>query len=115
MELSSAVRSLAALAQASRLRVFRLLVRQGPEGLAAGEIAEALSIPAPTLSFHLSQLASAGLVASRREGRRIIYGIDVAGTSGLLLFLAEDCCAGSPELCGTPGGRAAEREVGGDR
>jgi DNA-binding transcriptional ArsR family regulator len=94
-----AVASLAALAQESRLAVFRLLVRTGDNGMAAGEIAEALAIPANTLSFHLGQLLSAGLVSSRREGRSIIYHIRTEGVRSLLHYLTENCCEGKPELC----------------
>ena len=99
MEIKSAIDALAALAQESRLAVFRLLVREGPDGLAAGTIAELLVIPAPTLSFHLNQLSAAGLVVSRRDGRSIIYAINYPGMRDLLAFLADDCCQGRPELC----------------
>ena len=92
MELSEAAGALGALAQESRLSVFRLLVQRGPRGLAAGEIAERLRIPAPTLSFHLAQLGHAGLVGSRREGRSIIYAADYAGMQRLMAFLTEHCC-----------------------
>ena len=102
MEEREAVDRLSALAQESRLRVFRLLVRSGPPGLPAGEIAEALEIPAATLSFHLAQLTRAGLAEARREGRSIIYALRVEGMRELLAFLTEDCCQGRPELC-TPG------------
>ena len=96
MELSGALAALGALAQASRLEVFRLLVRQGPDGLPAGEIATRLRTPPPTLSFHLSQLAAAGLVRARREGRRVLYSADYEGMRSLLAFLTEDCCQGDP-------------------
>lgn len=99
MEPKSAIAALAALAQESRLAVFRLLVRQGPDGLPAGSIAEHLGIPAPTLSFHLRELSAAGLAAARREGRSIIYAANYAGMRDLLGFLVEDCCQGRPELC----------------
>ncbi len=99
MKANSAIDALAALAQETRLVVFRLLVRQGPDGLAAGAIAEELGIPAPTLSFHLGQLSAAGLVVSRRAGRSIIYGANYAGMRELLDFLIQDCCQGRPELC----------------
>jgi len=102
MELPDAVTALAALAQESRLAVFRLLVRTGPEGIAAGTIADELDIPPATLSFHLSHLAHAGLVTKHREGRSIIYALSVGGIRALMGFLAKDCCQGRPELC-TPG------------
>ncbi len=94
-----AVQSLGALAQESRLEAFRLLVRSGDEGLAAGEIARALEIPHNTLSSHLSILVNAGLLKSRRESRSIIYSVDFDGTRKLLSFLMEDCCQGNPEVC----------------
>jgi DNA-binding transcriptional ArsR family regulator len=99
MDINITVRALAALAQDSRLKTFRLLVQSGPEGLAAGEIARHLEIPHNTLSSHLAILVNAGLVDSRRAGRSIIYSIDFAGTRDLLAFLMEDCCQGQPELC----------------
>ena len=100
MELSAGVAALSALAQDSRLKIFRLLVQFGPVGMAAGHIARRLELPQNTLSFHVASLARAGLVASRKEGRSIIYCIDLEGTRGLLSFLVEDCCGGKAELCG---------------
>ncbi len=97
METKTAVAALAALAQESRLEVFRLLVRAGPEGLAAGRIGRSLGLPGPTLSFHLSQLRHAGLIAARRAGRSIIYAADYAAMNGLLAYLTENCCGGAPE------------------
>jgi len=99
MELSSAVHRLAALAQDARLQVFRLLVRAGPEGMAAGEIATTLEIAPQTLSFHLKHLSTAGLIANRREGRSLIYALQVDGMRELLAFLSEDCCQGRRDLC----------------
>ena len=99
MDISSAVESLSALAQQNRLRVFRLLVECGRDGLAAGDIARTLGIPHNTLSSHLSLLSQAGLVRSRREGRSIIYAVDLAGMRTLLEFLVQDCCQGRPEVC----------------
>ena len=99
MDISTAVKALGALSQESRLEAFRLLVRSGSEGMAAGEIARRLRIPHNTMSSHLSILANAGLIGSRREGRPIIYSIDFTGTRELLSFLMEDCCQGRPELC----------------
>jgi DNA-binding transcriptional ArsR family regulator len=99
MELSTAIQALSALGQESRLLVFRLLVRRGPEGLASGDIAEQLNVPANTMSSHLAVLSRAGLVASRKQGRSVIYAIDVVGTRKLLAFLVEDCCKGTPKIC----------------
>lgn len=92
MEIKQAVSALGALAQDTRLELFRLLVRQGPAGLPAGELAQRLAIPPATLSFHLGQLSHAGLVTSRRDGRSIIYAADYAGMRALLVFLTEHCC-----------------------
>jgi DNA-binding transcriptional ArsR family regulator len=99
MELSTAVSALSALAQESRLKVFRLLVRAGGEGMAAGAVADALHIPHNTLSTHLGVLARAELITARKEGRSVIYAVDLAGTRRLLRFLVEDCCGGRPEDC----------------
>jgi ArsR family transcriptional regulator, arsenate/arsenite/antimonite-responsive transcriptional repressor len=99
MEISRAIEALGALAQESRLHVFRLLIRRGPEGLAAGDIAEQLGVPANTMSTHLAVLSRAGLVSSRKQGRSVIYTIDLEGTRKLLAFLVEDCCRGKPSIC----------------
>jgi len=99
MEIIAAVGALGALAQESRLKVFRLLVRAGPAGMAAGDIARKLRVPHNTMSSHLAVLSRARLVASRREGRSIIYAVDLEGTRELLSFLLEDCCRGKPQLC----------------
>jgi DNA-binding transcriptional ArsR family regulator len=108
MESSSALRKLSALAQESRLAVFRLLVKSGEQGVAAGEIARTLQITPNTLSAQLLILANAGLVTSRRQGRSIIYAADYTSMSGLLLYLMEDCCQGRPEVC-APMAQAAAR------
>lgn len=84
---------LGALAQASRLNLFRLLVRKGPAGFSAGELSKRLSISAPTLSFHLRALEQTGLVTSRREGRFIYYTADFERMRKLITFLTENCCA----------------------
>jgi DNA-binding transcriptional ArsR family regulator len=99
METQEAVKSLSALAQDSRLEVFRLLVKAGRDGMAAGEVARALSTAANTMSQQLLVLSNAGLVRARREGRSIIYAVDFDAMSGLLVFLTEDCCGGCPEVC----------------
>lgn len=99
MQLPAAVEALSALAQGSRLAVFRLLVRAGPEGMLAGEIAGEVGVRPNTLSTHLAILGHAGLVQSRRDGRSIIYTADYGRMRELLGFLVEDCCAGRPEIC----------------
>jgi ArsR family transcriptional regulator len=100
MESKEALAGLSALAQETRLAVFRRLVRAGPAGESAGQIADALRTPAPTLSFHLKDLERAGLVVQRRESRSLIYAARYEGMRDLLAFLMEDCCAGHPEICG---------------
>ncbi len=105
MEDKEAVTALGALAQESRLAIFRLLVRRGPTGLQAGEIAEALGLPASTLSHHVAALERAALLRSWRRDRRIFYAVDVEGTRRLVAFLTEDCCGGHPEICGYGQGR----------
>lgn len=99
MEIITAAQALGALSQESRLKAFRMLVRTGNDGMAAGEIARALEIPHNTLSSHLAILVNAGLIQSRRESRSIIYSVDFDGTRALLSFLMEDCCQGNPDLC----------------
>jgi DNA-binding transcriptional ArsR family regulator len=99
MKISAAVTSLSALAQETRLSVFRYLVTAGPEGVSAGVIAQDVKVAAPTLSFHLKELEQAGLVTSRRESRNIIYSANYARMRSLLSFLMEDCCRGNPEIC----------------
>ena len=94
MEANHVISALAALAQEHRLALFRLLVQTGPEGLPAGRIAEALGVPNSSLSFHLAQLQTAGLVTQRREGRSLIYAANYPAMNTLLGFLTENCCAG---------------------
>ncbi len=96
---SDAVKALAALAQANRLAVFRLLVVAGPDGLSVGSIAEALGLANATLSFHLKELTNAGLIASRQEGRFIYYSASMSKMNALIGFLTENCCQGMPGLC----------------
>jgi DNA-binding transcriptional ArsR family regulator len=100
MENSDAITALAALAQESRLDVFRLLVQAGTDGLPAGQIGERLGLPSATLSFHLNQLKQAGLVTFRRQGRSLIYAAEYATMNGLLAFLTENCCRGDASGCG---------------
>jgi DNA-binding transcriptional ArsR family regulator len=101
MESSSAVIALSALAQENRLDVFRLLVQAGPDGMAAGDVAERLKIPPATLSFHLAQLRQAGLLAMRRDGRSLIYSANYEGMNALMAFLTENCCRGAAP-CAVP-------------
>jgi ArsR family transcriptional regulator, arsenate/arsenite/antimonite-responsive transcriptional repressor len=90
------VKALAALAQESRLAVYRLLVSRGPEGLSAGVIGGKLGIAPATLSFHLKELANAGLVAARTQGRFVIYSANFASMNAVLSFLTDNCCGGNP-------------------
>jgi ArsR family transcriptional regulator, arsenate/arsenite/antimonite-responsive transcriptional repressor len=96
MENQIVVRALAALAQEHRLAVFRLLVQAGSEGMAAGAIADALGVPASSMSFHLAQLTNAGLIAQRRQSRSLIYSADYAAMNGVMAYLTENCCGGVP-------------------
>ena len=100
MEMTAALAALTALANDTRLAIFRMLVQQGPDGLPAGEIGADLKVAAATLSFHLKELERAGLVHARRAGRQIFYAADFAQMRGLLTFLTEDCCGGHPDICG---------------
>ena len=99
MESEQAILALAALAQSTRLGVFRLLVKHEPNGLAAGEIARAIAVPQNTMSAHLAILARAGLVMSERKSRSIIYRADLATVQNLTSFMVEDCCGGRAEQC----------------
>lgn len=112
MELNQAVLALSALAQETRLAVFRLLVKEGPGGLPAGEVAARLQVTPATLSFHLAQLERAGLLSSNRRSRQIVYRVDLEGTRRLLAFLTEDCCQGRPELCADLGSHTADPGTG---
>jgi DNA-binding transcriptional ArsR family regulator len=94
MEMKEAVQALSALAQGTRLQIFRVLVQAGPGGMAAGSIGEKLELPPATLSFHLAGLTRAGLAKSRQEGRFVIYTADFDGMGRLLAYLTEDCCGG---------------------
>ncbi len=100
METDDAVGALAALANPSRLGIFRLLVEAGSEGLAVGRIGAALGLPSATLSFHLKELKHAGLLAVRREGRSLIYSANYAAMTGLIDYLTRNCCDGNPAICG---------------
>jgi DNA-binding transcriptional ArsR family regulator len=99
MRSKQAIEALGALAQDSRLAVFKLLVRAGEEEMPAGDIARELRVPASTMSTHLAILERAGLIRSRREGRTIYYRAELDGMASLMAFLIEDCCDGRAELC----------------
>lgn len=99
MDENTALEALAGLAQETRLRAFRRLVRAGAGGLAAGELAADLAVPQNTLSTHLERLTRAGLISRQREGRVIRYRADFDGMRALLRFLLEDCCQGQREIC----------------
>jgi ArsR family transcriptional regulator len=99
MEKTDAVAALAALAQDSRLDVFRLLVQAGPKGMPAGEIAAALKLAPNTLTFHFDRLRGAGLVTVRRDGRSMIYAARFESMNALLAYLTENCCQGAPASC----------------
>jgi len=100
MEEGEVIAALAALAHKHRLGIFRLLVRRGPSGMPAGQIAVRAGISPTNTSFHLKELGRAGLVRPTRQGRYVRYAVDVEGMRRLLTYLTEDCCQGRPELCG---------------
>ena len=102
MESEEALLVLAALGQSTRLEAFRLLIRGEPDGMAAGDLAQALAVPANTLSAHLNVLSHAGLVGGERRGRSIVYRAEPARVTALALYLLEDCCGGRVDLCGPP-------------
>jgi len=99
MKKSLALESFGALAQETRLDIFRRLIRQFPDSMAAGELAKELAVPPSTLSTHLGILSRAGLVKAERQGRTILYVADTEGARQLLTFLIKDCCRGQPEIC----------------
>lgn len=98
MDDRQALLSFAALSQETRLRIVRALVVAGPEGMAAGSVAEAVGVSPSNVSFHLKELERSGLIAQRRESRSIVYSADYDALSGLVKFLMEDCCAGHPRI-----------------
>lgn len=110
MELKKATLALAALGQPTRLSVFRLLIEAGPEGKLAGEIAEALSLPGATLSFHLKELSVAGLIEGEQSGRYIRYRADFDVMNGLVEFLTHNCCGGGSALKCVPTNKATVRK-----
>ncbi|WP_020206785.1 MULTISPECIES: ArsR/SmtB family transcription factor [Cupriavidus] len=100
MKIETAVAALAALAQDSRLKIFRLLVQAGHDGVNAGRIGQELGVPPATLSFHLKELVHAGLIKSTQDGRFVIYRAQFDQMNELIGFLVEHCCEGHPEDCG---------------
>ena len=94
MQATAVIQALSALAQEHRLAAFRILVQAGPEGVAAGALADQLEVPPSSMSFHLAQLANAGLVTQRRKSRSILYSADYAAMNGLMGYLTENCCGG---------------------
>jgi ArsR family transcriptional regulator len=105
MKTDEAVEGLGSLAQGTRLSIYRLLVKRGPEGLAAGAIAEALDVPGSSLSFHLYHLMRAGLITQKRRSRELIYAAHFDRMNALVAFLTENCCGGAsyPPVCDVPG------------
>jgi ArsR family transcriptional regulator, arsenate/arsenite/antimonite-responsive transcriptional repressor len=99
MEIKTAVSTLVALAQETRLSIFRLLVEAGPQGVAAGAIGETLKVPGATLSFHLKELARSGLVTARQERQFIYYAVEFERMAELMTFLTQNCCHGMPQKC----------------
>lgn len=99
MDESQAIRGFGALSQETRLRILRMLVQAGPDGRAAGEIADLVGVSPSNVSFHLKELERAGLLAQRREARSIIYAAAYPAIAELIQFLMQDCCAGHPEIC----------------
>ncbi len=99
MEMNNATEMLGALSSEARLRIFRYLVRQGPDGASAGDIATACDITASTLSHHLNQMRNAGLIERTRQSRSLIYVADFKTMNALINFLSDECCNGQPELC----------------
>jgi len=117
MQIEPAIAALSALSHKARLETFRALVKAGPSGLPAGDLADRVKHSPSSMSFHLNMLEQAGLVRSTRQGRFIRYAVEVENVRGLLNFLADDCCEGRPELCGsllnpltTPTSHTAEKE-----
>ncbi len=100
MDESQALLAFGALSQDTRLRLLRHLVRAGPDGIAAGDLADAVGVSPSNVSFHLKEMERAGLVAARREARSIIYAAEYGALTGLIRFLMRDCCAGRAEICG---------------
>jgi ArsR family transcriptional regulator, arsenate/arsenite/antimonite-responsive transcriptional repressor len=101
MKSKEAIEALGALASEPRLKVYRLLVKRGPEGYTPSELIQRLEVPAPTLSFHLKGLVQSGLVVSRRDGRNLYYSPNFERVRGLVTFLTENCCSLADQACDT--------------
>ncbi|MBF2713159.1 ArsR/SmtB family transcription factor [Agrobacterium vitis] len=99
MDQKQALSAFAALSQETRLLIVRMLVVAGPDGMAAGALAEKIDVSPSNISFHLKELEHSGLIAAQRQSRSIIYTANYAALGGLVLFLMEDCCSGHPEIC----------------
>ncbi|MDO8810963.1 MAG: metalloregulator ArsR/SmtB family transcription factor [Gallionella sp.] len=99
MKSAQVVKALAALAQPTRLSIYRLLVARGPDGMAAGQVAEKLKVAPATLSFHFKTLSHAGLLDSRQDGRFVYYAANFMVMNGMVAYLTENCCAGNPDAC----------------
>lgn len=102
MKPAQAVKTLAALAQPTRLAIYRLLVAKGPEGVAAGQVAEKLKVAPATLSFHFKTLSHAGLIERRQDGRFIYYAANFAAMNDMVSYLTENCCGGNQDACKLP-------------
>ncbi len=114
METENAIAALGALAQESRLAIFRLLVESGPDGITVGRIGEALAVAPATLSFHLKELSRAGLITSRQESRYFWYSANYSVMNELIAYLTDNCCDGQPEACGVacvPARKAGSKSV----
>jgi DNA-binding transcriptional ArsR family regulator len=109
MQAKQAIDALGALAHEYRLSIYRLLVEQGPDGLAAGAIGAAVGLAPSSLTFHLQNLHRAGLIVQRRESRSLIYSVDFAAMNDLVAYLTENCCAGSGESCATAARKTGKR------
>jgi ArsR family transcriptional regulator, arsenate/arsenite/antimonite-responsive transcriptional repressor len=112
METKHAVEALGALAHEYRLGIYRLLVEQGPEGLSAGAIAEAVGLVPSSLTFHLQNLQRAGLIVQRRESRSLIYSVDFESMNDLVGYLTENCCKGTGDSCATACKPASASKIG---
>jgi ArsR family transcriptional regulator, arsenate/arsenite/antimonite-responsive transcriptional repressor len=117
MKTTEVLAGLGSLAQETRLEIYRLLVRRGPEGLAAGRIAEALDVPASSLSFHLHQLMHSGLITQERRSRQLIYAANYSRMNALVAYLTENCCGGAScaPICEVPDPEEGRREASGRR